>query len=367
MNIGILTVPFNNNYGGFLQAFALKRVLVGMGHSVIFINRSRPPETLKGLFWRFMDKIRGRKTVFFRERKIRWISRETNKFRQQYLAPETKSIGHCITENDLRKYQVDFVVVGSDQVWRYKYALRTITDFFLCSVDERVPRIAYAASFGVDYDEYPDEVRPLCLEGLKKFKNISVREKSALDILNSKFASDKVAELVLDPTFLLEKEEYEKLFSDYAEKKEKQCFVYILDKSPEIKGSVEKVCSAYGLKKVAFSAQTSSLYDDDILQPVEKWLQAIHDAEYVMTDSFHGMVFSIIFNKPFVVFVNKSRGAGRFFSLLQLFGLENRMMESLNKDVVSLFSQPIDWKHVNLVVQEKKLNSMQYLVSSLKT
>ena len=105
--------------------------------------------------------------------------------------------------------------------------------------------------------------------------------------------------------------------------------------------------------------------EERIQQPVEKWLRAFYDAEFVITDSFHACVFSIIFNKPFIVYGNKERGYARFDSLLKIFGLEERIATSLN-DIDKIINKPIDWNNVNSIHTEWKENSISFLINNLK-
>ena len=105
--------------------------------------------------------------------------------------------------------------------------------------------------------------------------------------------------------------------------------------------------------------------EERIQQPVEKWLRAFHDAEFVITDSFHACVFSIIFNKPFIVYGNKERGFARFESLLNMFGLEDRLVSSLNETKTAI-EKPIDWERVNSIHKQMKEKSLSFLVNNLK-
>ena len=104
--------------------------------------------------------------------------------------------------------------------------------------------------------------------------------------------------------------------------------------------------------------------EERIQQPVEKWLRAFYDAEFVITDSFHACVFSLIFNKPFIVYGNKERGFARFESLLNLFGLEERLVCSPN-DVKKTLEKNIDWNRVNSIHKQMKEKSLSFLVKNL--
>ncbi len=109
------------------------------------------------------------------------------------------------------------------------------------------------------------------------------------------------------------------------------------------------------------------IHDMDNYQypPVEAWLKSFHDADFVVTDSFHGTVFSIIFNKPFIAISNKARGSARFLSLLKIFGLENRLVNDLAEVNVSLLNASIDYGHVNEILASFRANSIDFIKNSL--
>ena len=101
-----------------------------------------------------------------------------------------------------------------------------------------------------------------------------------------------------------------------------------------------------------------------IFPPIEQWIKGFMDADFVVTDSFHGTVFSIIFNKPFVAIVNKERGAARFTSLLNMFGLSDRLVYSID-DIEKIYSKSIDYDHVNDVLRSKRIESLEFIYSNL--
>jgi exopolysaccharide biosynthesis predicted pyruvyltransferase EpsI len=143
---------------------------------------------------------------------------------------------------------------------------------------------------------------------------------------------------------------------------------YILDKEPKKIETIAKISSMLNVKNQFISNLDSYDYSRPIEKrkavSIEQWLAGFANAEYVITDSFHGCVFSIIFNKPFWVIVNKSRGAARFESLLKLFGLENRIISGneVNQDTVLT---PIDWSYVNSKLNNLKEFSLTFLKNAL--
>ena len=360
MKIGILTVPFNNNYGGFLQTFALKRVLESMGHKVMIINRRRNRTiTLRSILG---DLLRG---LHLLEDKQRKLSKYTNQFQKKYLFPYTKKYYSSQELKKCVKYKFDAVIVGSDQVWRYRYFNVWIDDFF-CNFLEgtNISHFSYAASMGSDEMDYPQDKIERCSNLLKDFKAISVREESSVKLLREYFGVENV-QVVLDPTFLLDKQAYVDLFIDkYTEPQDPYIFTYVLDDSEEIKRSIEEFSRQKNMPVVNIKAQTGNINEIDVIEPVEKWLSAIYYADYVITDSFHGTAFSLIFNKQFVVYGNIQRGVSRMQDLLGRVGLIDRLIVS-NYKVKTILEQEIDWASVNKQINIYKDGSMAFLKSSL--
>lgn len=364
MRIGILTVPFNNNYGGFLQAYALKKVLASMGHEVIFINRRRNrPHGLKASLKRLLitcHLLRDKNAE-----KIAEISIYTNQFKSKYLEPiteeyyTTKELKRCL------KLGIDCFVVGSDQVWRYQYAKDSIDDFFFSFLKgSGIPRFSYAASMGTSDIEYPYDKLQICSRLLKEFRGVSVRENSTLQLLLEKFKYHSAA-VVLDPTMLLNVKDYQELMGDEKAPSElPYVFTYILDESVAKNKIIDNIAKKRNLKRINMKAQTGDLRLMNIIEPVETWLSAIFYSDFVVTDSFHGTIFSIIFKKPFIVIKNKQRGVARITDLLSRFCLDNRLMEE-TENVEILNNKDIDWDLVKQRIQKEQTLSVSFLENTL--
>lgn len=369
MKIGILTVPFNNNYGGFLQAYALKTVLEGMDHEVIFINRQRNPSTaLKFRVYRMLVKLHLIKDYI--GDKIRTISINTDQFRGKYLSPISPAYYSSKAIRDCLKLGIDFLIVGSDQVWRYKYAKDSIDDFFFGFVDENnsIPRISYAASFGTDSMDYPTEKINKIKGLLARFRAISVREESGKCLLTEYLdVPTSNVQTVLDPTLLLNAEYYyNNLFKIIQPETRKYVFTYILDKEMLDADALNAFVQEQGLIHVDIKAQTGSIKSLNVIEPVEKWLSSIYHADYVVTDSFHGTVFSILFHRQFVVYANPNRGIARLQSLLKMMGLEDRMLMKSDEYLKVKLLQAISWDVVEKRLLSVRAKSMDFLTRSLQ-
>ena len=184
---------------------------------------------------------------------------------------------------------------------------------------------------------------------------ISVREASAVDLCKNHFGVD--AALVLDPTLLLNKEDYEKVCNDIP-KKEKHILVYSLVVGESVMNVASKVSETKGLPIVVKEAGGKVKKEDTI----EDWFAEFRDAEYVVTDSFHGMVFSIIFNKPFSIVMNPSGGNDRYISLLSQLGLT----ECIVDEKLTPSSAIIDWEQVCSLLNVLRESSLLFLKQNLR-
>ena len=367
MRIAILTVPFNNNYGGYLQAYALMSVLRLMGHEPTIIMRRQNLKSVSiGFRLKYFVKAllksvkRGRLLACFYdvENDFRELGVNMFSFVDENLRPQTRFI---YTTEDLRKEcegRFDAFVVGSDQVWRAIYVPGMISNFYLdFTKGWDIKRVAYAASFGTDTPEYTKEEQSVCGELVKDFDAVSVREAGAFQVFQNFNWSPKNLTQVLDPTMLLTASDYCKLFAKEANVTKNKIFCYVLDKGERINQIVSETQKIVRLNlyQIADIQRTNQP-----LPSVEFWLSAIKNADFVITDSFHGTVFSILFHKPFVVCVNKTRGAGRFDSLLNMFGLQNRMAEDV-VSLPSLLNSDIEWQSVDEKLNEMRNSSYGFL------
>lgn len=375
MKIGIITQPLENNYGGLLQNYALQESLRRLGHTPITINQYWPlipkkkylVESAKNI----VKRIIGRKytpLVYIKNDDIKTISVNTDKFINNYLTC-TKRVSRLA---DYRKViaeeNLEAIIVGSDQVWRPIYCRNIERSYLNFAEGFRIKRIAYAASFGVDEWEYSNEQTQTCKELVKKFEAVSVREEGGIKLCRDFLGID--ATLVLDPTMLLDKEDYIKLV-DISEipQSNGNLFTYILDMTEEKQAYIDKVAKKTCLTPFSSMPAKGKEYiktdiDQCVYPPVEQWLRAFMDAKFVVCDSFHGAVFSIIFNKPFIIIGNKERGLSRFHSLTKLFSLEERLI--CNTESVDVVEKKIDWGKVNEKRNQMKRLSLNFIKEGLR-
>ena len=355
MKIGILTQHFLLNYGGIIQNFALQQVLMKLGHEPLTFEHDTCYSRTRW-FLRTVKYIL--RTRSFRKLPVYPIykGRIGNKNFIKFVLKNIKSVPvKDFTPLLTAQYGIDAYVVGSDQVWRPAFNLGPrLGNMFLNFADDKVKKLSYAASFGCKEWEYTKEQEKACSKLARRFDAISVREASAVDLCKNHFGID--VSLVLDPTLLLNREDYEKVCNDIP-KKDKHIFVYSLVVGESVMSVATKVSEAKGLPIVVKEAGGKVKKEDTI----EDWFAEFRDAEYVVTDSFHGMVFSIIFNKPFYIVMNPSGGNDRYISLLSQLGLIGRIIT----DETSPLDMQIDWNAVNERLHNLRQSSLTFLKNNL--
>lgn len=368
MRIGILTLPLHTNYGGILQAYALQTVLERMGHEACLVEERRKPLPL----WkaplsygkRIVKNLAGHPFPVFYERKMGRempvVRQHTDRFIQKYIK---RRIVNSFSE--IRETDFDAIVVGSDQVWRPKYFHKIGHAYLDFTEGWNIRRIAYAASFGTEEWEYNPEQTRKCAKLLKCFDAVSVREESGVRLCAGHFGVEAVH--VLDPTMLLDKEDYIRLFENARTPESKGTLLnYILDETPGKTALTDRIAKEKGLVPFRANSKVEDInakLEERIQPPVEQWLRGFYDAEYVVTDSFHACVFSILFNKPFIAVGNPARGMSRFASLLSVFGLEDRLTAHASGEKTS--TEHVDWDKVNSIRNDKAHASTRFLTANL--
>ena len=331
MRIGILSLTLHTNYGGILQSYALQTILKRMHHDVKIIyrplreNEHQPLMTLRYLKRAFCKYILRQKVSIFNEKRYNHFHNCLESYTSQFIYKNLDTF-QINSFNDIKPTDFDCFVVGSDQVWRPKYFKQQyktgIENAFLSFARNwNVKRISYAASFGTDEWEYTEEETKCCEGLIKLFNGVSVREQSGISLCEKYLHNNACC--LLDPTLLLEKEDYLNLIDNKLS--EGNLMVYVLDKNEDIDRLVNIVVTDNHLipfyPNIRKEAELS-------IPPIENWIKGFRDAQFVVTDSFHACVLSIIFNKPFIVIGNKNRGYSRFDNLLNMFHLENRLIDT---------------------------------------
>lgn len=371
MRIGIVTFTFWTNYGCLLQAYALQTALIRMGHEVEHLQLPVEFPTLHAR-WK-MPMVyckRAARKFFCGERNIpifmhphKWIRINTDAFITSHIHPRYLNEKEW-TEGLSDEY--DAIIFGSDQIWRpiYAYPIEKYFGSFLGN--SNIKRVSYAASFGTEDNEYSKEQLSLCRNLLSKFNAVSVRENSAVTICKERFGVD--AKHVLDPTMLLTHEDYKCIFKQAKTPRSAGTLaVYVLDENQQIDDFIKKQSLQQELTPFRINSKVEN-YNAKLSErqqpPVELWLRAFHDAKFVITDSFHACVFSILFHKPFICIGNKKRGMSRFHSLFSDFSLCDRLVDI--NDIGKYEEKEIDWGGVDRVLAQKREEAYRFLSQALQ-
>lgn len=354
--IAILTLPFNNNYGGLLQSYALQRYLSDRGHEVMVIKNhlSNIEENhLKFRIKKFIKIIVGKEKRD--NKRLKTISKNMNQFVTDNMNC-TKPIYNEKALQLLEEYNFDTYIVGSDQVWRFDYTGSDFAKYFFSFLkSDTIKRISFAASFGIDNWTKNESETKVISSLLSKFDAISVREKSGVSLCQDYL--DVTPNHLLDPVFLLDRKDFQELINKKEGQKdfshENGLLVYMLDITADKRKVITLLSDTIKQKPfiVGVKQENKGKFNQEMVYPpVSDWIEGFVKAKYVLTDSFHGCAFAILFNKPFIVYGNSSRGMTRFESLLNSFNLESRFISNSKELSKELITKKICFDNIKEVI-----------------
>lgn len=341
MKVSIITYHDEDNYGATLQAYATYRAVKELGHEPEIINlhmahkKSLPTKMLFAL------------------KRYRF-----NNFRKRYMPNKTRLY---TSVDQLRENppESDVYLVGSDQTWNPTISKDYALAYFLDFGNENQKRISYASSFGtstwIDTDVAKKEnVKKL----LSRFSTLMVREDKAVEICKNEFGLDAIQ--VVDPVLL---------FSSYPEltgkiKQTNDIVIYKILKDSAFYSRAVELGHHFGcdIKSIGSLRRPKGI-KTAYPERIEKWVSNIASAKYVFTDSFHGTVLSLLYHKQFVIYVGDKRKMSRITSLLGMLELTDRIFskeDSLNS-ITGKMSIPIDYRHVDAVLNKKRTLSFEFL------
>ncbi len=375
MRIGIVTEPLRSNYGGILQNYALQTTLKRLGHQPVTLDPPVQTKPQVSIVRRVLSIAKQLTKKYLLGHHNTIIDLYGHNVKQSAIA--RGNITTFINENINRITfdhfaisEIDFeaLIVGSDQVWRSWGGIIN-TDHFLSFAENwtNVKRLAYAVSFGVDKWTISQEETPQCVNLAQKFDAISVREDSGIYICHS-IGCEAIQ--VLDPTLLLDADDYTAVLNGKTNFTHRSGGVlsYVLDESSckaQIINEIAELLDTDVHYASAQSADPRIYFEWRVQPPIEQWLSDFSEADFIVTDSFHGCAFSIIFNKPFIAIGNATRGLSRFESLLKQFDLMDRLVINESDDISAIVNTPIDWTVVNKVRNQLKTASIQFLTKNL--
>ena len=357
MKVGIITQALLNNYGGILQNYALQQVLKGMGHDVITIDYVSHFSFKKYIIYILKTFLL---LLLNKRRKFLPFYRKRNLFNQQFVSQYIRTTVSVkkYTAQIIKDYNLDAIVVGSDQVWRPEYNNDLYAMYLsFANDDDNLIRVAYAASFGIDQWTYTEKQTEKCKKLAKRFNAISVREKSGIKLCEENLEVKAIQ--VLDPTLLIDKEKYEELCKDVPVNNTSFLAAYILDLNKEKEEFIYKIAKERNLPIKMFRADTNASLS------IQEWLAVFRDAKYVITDSYHGTLFSIIFRKDFLTIGNGERGLSRFNSILSTLHLSERLTNASSLHSYNISN--VDWRKVETLLLVENKKSYYFLDKSLNS
>lgn len=368
MKVDLITLHNVKNYGSALQTYASQKILQNLGYEVEVINYSRKDlldENVlntriatssifsKNFFTKFIGKI-------FLKNSIKKQNKVFNSFLNENINLTRKYSSYEELLENIP--QADIYCTGSDQVWNSDWNKGIEKAFFLEFVPEGKKRISYAASFGKN--QLDKSEIDITREMLQKYDHISVREKSAKDIIENLGISNVTQ--VLDPTLLLDKNDWMELKTNIKYNKNRYILVYQLNtKNPEFDNYVKNLAKVKNMPIIRISNVLYQMFkygDFDYCPSVNEFVTYFLNAEYIVTDSFHATAFSINFNKKFLSIFPK-KFSTRLQSILELVGLEERRVVDYND--FSLIDREIDYDKVNKIIQLEREKSINYLKKAL--
>lgn len=343
--INLLTRHSGESYGAVLQTYATCKILQSLGHEVTIINLIEKKRLKRYFFVRSISSYP--KYINF----WRFKSKNYPKRTRLMMKINTKKIPES-----------DYTIVGSDQVWKSLITKENKLSYFL-DFAEGTKRLSLASSFGCNQWEEDDDYTEKVKECLTAFSAVSVREPIGVEICRNTFGID--ATCLVDPTIAWGNYD---AFIKKQKKEQIACFILNIDNPlfyKVVDGLVNK--TQYEALVLDYYAGSKYKYLKNSEKSPERWLNEIYNSEFVITDSFHGVAFSILFKKQFFVVLANEKAFVRIGSLLKKVGLEDRVISSLddlNNRLQDLLT-PIDYRHVEIVLKKESLNYYNFVKSNI--
>jgi len=382
VKIAIITFWWSeDNYGQILQCYALQKYLRDMGHDAYVVRHCLWSDIIKPSAWKKILKvfnpIKLYKFVASKKRRIADIRekydnpRNFEGFRNKYIKQSPRTY---FSSDELVKNPpvADIYIVGSDQVWNtdtfgvpVNMAINLINVYLLNFGDKSIRRISYAASFGKESREIDDNLINIFTPLLKKFDYVSVREKTGLEIC--KRCGVDTAEWVLDPTMLLDVNIYRALYRDEKitnRPNKPYCFLYLLGHKIDISFQIiYDWAKSKDIEIVYVTMDSQPNKHKKTYATIPEWIYLLEHAEYVITNSYHCTIFSLLFKRKIgiITLVGKDMGMNsRFDTIFQLFGVEDRVI----KTDMSILDNAINWQSIsNTLLSAKNTSKLRDIVN----
>lgn len=356
-------VTFQNayNYGAILQCFALQETIKSIGENAIVLNYDN--RNISDCYKPFQLRFEGIKVfiksllsgVYFYKK----IKKRNSNFEK--MIRENILLTSKMSKEQILNYNFDsndVFISGSDQVWNTDI-LNGFDDIYFLNFAKKSHKISYAASIGKNHinDKYLNEIK----KSLNNLSYVSVREETAKNVL-SKIYNGKI-DVVLDPTLLLDKNEWNRYLDEKRIIDKRYIFVYMINN--DVLQLAQKIAKEEDLliinmdKKKRFGINEKNMFTSSPLD----FVKLVRDAEYIVTSSFHGTAISIIYNKKF--WVSPPNGlSSRIVDLLKILKLENRMFNGKSLNELD-YNEKIDYEKVNKIVKTEKKKSLDNLQNNI--
>lgn len=346
MKVSILTYHWEDNYGATMQAYATYRAVKELGHTPEFIDLRLP----------YNPSLKSR--IVFALKRFNF-----NSFRKKFFKNLSKITYWNVEEIRANPPESDCYLVGSDQTWNPQIGKALLPAFFLTFGKESVRRISYATSIGLnEWEESPYITNEEITSSLKKFYKLLLREDSAIRITRDVFGAE--AQQVIDPVLLFQS--YPELTGHIKPSNEVVTYKLINDEgfyelAYQVANSLSLPIRSIG------SVRKPKGYRASYPESVENWIKRIACASLVLTDSFHGTVISLLYNRPFVVYIGDPNRVTRIISLLSQLNMSDRVLTKKNtlSDFMQIASKPIDWRSINQKIDILRKDSFNLLAEAL--
>ena len=330
-----LIVNFWNtvNYGASLTAWAMQELIRKFGFNSLLLNHNDfwNPSLYKNSF--------------------------SENFANKYL-----NVSQMYDNTELKRLSKNSrgVILGSDQVLRFDYMGHNLYKYLLNWVDDGTRKIAISPSFGINQDEFEmtkgltPKVKKYINNALKSFDYLSCREVSGQNIYKNVFNLD--SDVIIDPVFLIEKEKYDEIISNSNIDNKDKIISYVLDNNEEYNNLYNFISAKENVECISINNKTFN---------VEDWLKSIKECKYLVTDSYHGVCFALIFNRPFVCIRNKQRGNARFDSLIELFNIKKNFIYTIEEILNNYDNFNYDVDSVNTRINKLKEDNLEKIKNIL--
>lgn len=380
-----LNYHYSNNYGAVLEAYALQKSIENLGHKSICINYipNEPwsSKIFRRIIWAFTKPEMAVHYLVTLTKKFLRSDRDITRYRKAnqnsfdiFRKLHLKIDNHkCSSISDLNYHLKDIkvCVCGSDVIWATGNNSLVSDAYFLNWGGASMKRVAYAPSWGKpSIDDLNVETKTRLSDYLSKFDNISVREKSGIEICKKLGRNDAI--WLPDPTLLISSDGW----NEIAEKSNTKASPYLLhyfvpyNKTISCQALIDKIKIKLSLELLTIPDILKQSKNGDVWPSPTKWISAIRDSSFVVTNSFHGVVFCVLFHRPFLFTSLEGKDAPkneRIFSLLEKFNVSGRIISNFSEDDInSIINNPINWDEVDEIIKAWREEGVNFLVKAMK-